>query len=251
MDITVNQEAALHAGCGFTCRSQPTQIISGSSSVRFHGEFAARAFDDTAHGGKLIIGSGNVVIGGPSGMGSVGAGAKLCEKAAAGRASGSKKQSYGNCVLESVRQLLLKAGNDVSEDELVSYATAKGIYSPAGVVNGGDKGRQLLEEFGISAERMPAKEPATIADVKQAVADGRGVVAFVDGPSWFPGVGPGGHAIVVTGVELDDQGNVVAVFVNDTGDNQDNCGQRVPISRFQPAFDKNGSRLLVTKGSKS
>lgn len=255
LDITVNGEAALHVGHGFTCGGQPTQVATGSTTVRFHGEFAARAFDDSGHGGKLLIGSGNVVIGGPKGMGTVGAGKTMCEKAAEGRQSGNKKQSYGNCVLESVRQILLRAGHNVSEDELVQYAISHQpplCYDPAifqrGAANG-DMGMQLLSDFGVQAERLPPNDlPPSLATVQQALAEGRGVVAFVDGPLWFPGVQAGNHAIVVTGVELDDDGNVTAVFVNDSGANSDQCGQRVPVDRFRNAMTANARPLLVTKG---
>src|SRR5262249_51992476 len=89
MDITVNREAALHVGCGFTCAGHSTQVVTGSTTVRYYGEFAARVLDDSGHGGKLVIGSGNVVIGGPKGMGRVGGGGKICEKMAEGRKSGS------------------------------------------------------------------------------------------------------------------------------------------------------------------
>lgn len=255
LDITVNNEAGLHVGLGFTCGGQPTKITTGASTVRFHGEFAARAFDDSGHGGKLLIGSRNVVIGGPRGMGCVGAGRKLCEDAAKGRTSGQTNQSYGNCVLESVRQLLLRAGNDVSEDELVAYARAQGWYSDSGVVNGGAQQVKLLREFGIPAERMPKDgSGAQLTDVKQAISEGRGTVAFIDPHEMTPQLYPkaGNHAVLVTGVELDKDGNVTAVFINDTGAGE--CCKKVPGAVFASALRKLGggaAALVVTEGAMS
>ncbi len=255
LDITVNNEAGLHVGLGFTCGGQPTKITTGASTVRFHGEFAARAFDDSGHQGKLLIGSRNVVIGGPRGMGCVGAGKKLCEDAAKGRKSGLTNQSYGNCVLESFRQLLLQAGHDVSEDELVAYATGQGWYGPTGVNNGGSRGLVLLKEFGIPAERMPRDESgAQLTDVKQAISEGRGTVAFIDPHEMSPDRYPqaGNHAVLVTGVELDKDGNVTAVFLNDTGAGE--CCKKVPGAVFASALRNlpgGAAALVVTQGAMS
>ncbi len=87
----------------------------------------------------------------------------------------------------------------------------------------------------------------TLADVKQAISERRGVVAMVDTHAYWGDEG-GGHAVVVTGVELDKDGNVTAVFINDTGLGE--CGLKVPAAKFGQAMkDLAGSRLVVTKGA--
>jgi hypothetical protein len=48
-----------------TCVGPPDIIAQGSSSVTVIGLFAARQFDTTAHGGKIVIGWPTVLIGGP------------------------------------------------------------------------------------------------------------------------------------------------------------------------------------------
>ena len=52
------------------------------------------------------------------------------------------------------------------------------------------------------------------------------------------------HAALITGVELDDAGNVVAVFMNDTGLGQ--CGVRVPADKFVPGLNRCPHHPLVT-----
>lgn len=262
LDITVNNQAAIHVGLGFTCGGQRVLVMTGASTVQVHGEFASRVFDDSSHGGKLVIGSRNVVIGGPQGMGAVGAGKSTCQAMAAGRASGKTKQSYGNCVLESARQILRRAtGKNVTEEELLKHALARKLCEDAPqkpLAHGGSNGenaRQLLGDYGVPTERMPADGPATLDDVKQAVAEGRGVIAFVDPHEISPSLYPSSccHAVVVTGVEVDKDGRVTAVFISDTGAGE--CGKKVPASAFGaglrnlPSEKANGgAKLVVTKG---
>lgn len=263
LDITVNNQAGLHVGVGFTCGGQTALAVSGASTVQYHGEFASRAFDDSSHGGKLVIGSRNVVIGGPQGMGAIGAGKGACQAMAAGRTSGQARQSYGNCVLESARQLIRRAtGNKVTEDELLNHALGSSlcVNSPSTPTShggsDGEKARQLLGDYGVPAERMPAEGPATLGAVKQALAEGRGVMAFVDPHEISPALYPSSacHAVVVTGVELDKDGHVTAVFLNDSGAGE--CGKKVPAAAFGAGLRNlpserasGGAKLLVTKGA--
>lgn len=260
--IRINSQSSVRVGDAFTCGGCPNRVQTGASTVTFGGEFAARLTDRSDHGGRVIIGSIDVVIGGPTGMGCVGAGKSTCEGMASGRTSGKTSQSYGNCVLESVRQIIQRAtSSKVTEDELLARALRKpdvantpGTKTAHGGANG-EVGRQLLEEVGVPAERMPASGPATLATIKQAISERRGTVAFVDPHEFSPGLypNPSNHAVLVTGVELDKDGNVTAVFINDTGAGE--CGKRVPASQFGSALRNlpaekgtGGARLLVTKG---
>lgn len=47
-----------------TCIGPPDTIIKGSSTVFFGGKPAARLGDTTAHGGVIVVGAPNVLIGG-------------------------------------------------------------------------------------------------------------------------------------------------------------------------------------------
>ncbi|MFO0592175.1 MAG: PAAR domain-containing protein [Polyangiaceae bacterium] len=257
LSVKVNSRATVRVGDPYSCGGSPDRVTTGASTVTFGGEFAARLTDQSEHGGRIILGAFNVVIGGPAGMGTIGAGKSVCQAMAAGRKSGRTKQSYGNCVLESCRQIVRRAtGNEVMEDEFLKHADEHG-HTTAGAKGGsnGDHGAALLGEFGVPAERMPADGPPTLATIKQAISERRGVVAFIDPHTMSPESykEEGNHAIAVIGVELDAQGNVTAVFVNDTGAGE--CGKKVPADVFAAAMrnlpserSKGGARLLVTKG---
>lgn len=47
-----------------TCTGPPDSIVAGSATVMIGGKPAARLGDSTAHGGSIIAGSPNVIIGG-------------------------------------------------------------------------------------------------------------------------------------------------------------------------------------------
>lgn len=260
--VTINGLPAVRIGDAFPCGGCANRVQTGASTVTLRGEPAARLTDKTDHGGTLILGSPNVVIGGPSGMGSFGGGKSVCQAMANGRTSGKTKQSYGNCVLESVRQVIHRAtGNPVSEDEILRHALTKPDVKNAPGTSGhgganGEIGRQILEDFGVPAERLPADEAATLDDVRTAVAERRGIVAFVDPHVYAPKLYPDAacHAVHVTGLELDKDGHVVAVILNDTGSGT--CGLRVPAQTFANAMrelptekHRGGASLLVTKGA--
>jgi uncharacterized Zn-binding protein involved in type VI secretion len=46
------------------CVGPPDVIVKGSATVLFGGKPAARMGDMTAHGGVIVAGAGNVIIGG-------------------------------------------------------------------------------------------------------------------------------------------------------------------------------------------
>ena len=255
--VKVNGRATVRVGDPFTCGGCPDRVKTGASTVTFGGEFAARLTDQSEHGGRIVLGAINVVIGGPAGMGTIGAGKSICRAMAAGRKSGETHQTYNNCVLESCRQIIRRAhGNEVTEDELKDHAEKHGRTDPrTGGGSTGEKGLQLLDDFSVPAERMPTKPPATLDTLKQAVSEHRGVVAFIEPHTMSPNLyePDGRHAVVVTGVELDAEGKVSAVFINDTGAGE--CGKKVPASVFAAAMQNlptekatGGASLLVTKG---
>jgi uncharacterized Zn-binding protein involved in type VI secretion len=252
MDIAINKQPALRVGHCFTCAGQPAQVATGAATVLFHGEFAARAFDDSSHKGKLVIGSGNVVIGGPTGMGCVGAGTKTCKAMAGGRKSGDIHQSYGNCMPESLRQIIRRAtGRPVTEDEVLNYGLANNLSTkaPGTGQHGGTSPQDaviLLKGFGVAAENVPSAGAPTLDDIKHAIAGGKGVVTTLHTKDYWPGGRGGYHAVLVSAVELDGNGNVVGVFINDTGLGE--CGMWVPAMSFAASIKSGGGQpLVVTK----
>ena len=107
----------------------------------------------------------------------------------------------------------------------------------------------------LAANGVPAHTtPGTMANMEADVAAGRGVIASVwagNMPNWAVGTPPvnpvpagtGGHAILVTGIEYDDNGNPINVIINDTGMGQ--CSQKIPFAAFQGAL-RPGRDAVVT-----
>lgn len=55
---------AARVGDSLVCVGPPDSIIKGSSTVQIGGVPAARLGDSTAHGGTILVGAFNVIIGG-------------------------------------------------------------------------------------------------------------------------------------------------------------------------------------------
>jgi uncharacterized Zn-binding protein involved in type VI secretion len=62
--VLINGMPAARAGDMATCAGPPDSIAMGSTTVLIGGAPAARIGDSTAHGGSIVVGSANVMIGG-------------------------------------------------------------------------------------------------------------------------------------------------------------------------------------------
>jgi uncharacterized Zn-binding protein involved in type VI secretion len=229
-------------------------IVTGSGTVTVSSKPAARATDKTMHKGVIQIGSGNVMIGGPTVGATVGnpdAATKACEAAAAGRASGLTKQSYNNCGIETSRQIINQAtGKNISEDDLLKQAVrrkqASGSLDNLKKAGGSwpYQREPLLNENGVPAEQVPC----TMDNLAQAAAEGKGVqVDIWAGTIWPPAYGykpgTGPHVVMVTGIEYDADGNMKNVIINDTG--AGDCGKSYPAALFKSALM--GDNHVITK----
>jgi hypothetical protein len=233
----------------------PNFIVTGSTSVDVDNLMAARATDKTMHpppGSILAPCSPDVEIGGPTGGATLGSdpasGAALaaCQAAGGGRTSGSTQQSYQNCGVESCRQIINRAnGTNVSEDQLLNQSMNNGDADNERhrADSGGtspDQRQNILANNGVPS----TEQPATMANIQQAVAEKKGVISSHDaGRLWGNPNVSGGHAIVVTGIQYDANGNPVTVFTNDTGLGQ--CQRGVPAGQFQASL-RPGRPLNVT-----
>src|SRR5262249_8834398 len=70
--------------------------------------------------------------------------------------------------------------------------------------------------------------------IEQAVAGGQGVITSANSGALYGVAGGGNHAIQVTGIEYDENGNPVTVIINDTA-NPNGCGQPIPYNDFMDA----------------
>lgn len=247
------------------CVGPPDFIVVGSSSVMVNDMMAARLTDPTMHGGVIAMSSMNVEIGGPPAGATLGnpkAGNTACLAAAASRfpsllgatPAGPLKQSYGNCGVESSRQIInTVTGANFSQEGLLFQTVATGItqWSPTPSGLGGiypetksggtaltDKPQnqftKLLNQNGVPASEVPA----TSANLEQGVAEDRGViVVLMAGTLWGPagGIPPGTgpHAVLVTGTQYNAAGKLQNVIINDTG--MGTCMQTVPAATLMSA----------------
>lgn len=212
------------------CPGPPNVIVTGSSSVMVNGLMAARVTDKMMHPppGVITLGSLNVMIGGPTAgatLGNPAAGLAACTAAATGRSTGSTAQSYQNCGVESSRQIINRAtGAGIGEDALLNSAMSNGDA---------DKKRNRADSGGTTASErqnilasngVPSTLPnANMQNLAQAIAERKGVITSHDVSVFWPPPGQagspqtGGHAVVVTAVGYDANGNLATVTVNDTG----------------------------------
>lgn len=229
-----------------TCAVPPPNfIVTGSGSCLIDGLPAARATDKTMHPppGSIVTGSTNLLIGGPTvgvTLGNPAAGNAACAQAATGRTGGSTQQSYQNCGVESVRQIVNEAtGANVGEDALMDHAmdndmaTRRDTRDDSGGTSPARRTR-LLNDQGVPT----SSQSQTLDNVIQGVAEGRGVITSHDvSVLWGPG-NTGGHAIVVTGVRYGADGRPEAIITNDTGRlaADGNCGVEYAPDTFENSF---------------
>ncbi len=148
----------------------------------------------------------------------------------------------GTCGLVSAENVAIMAGKDVSEADVVNVACkngdcerhfwlpaeAKGGTTPAAICN-------VLGHLGISAALDHEPSIDKLAD---AVESGRGVIACVDVAEFWPNAQQeGGHAVTVTSVERDPEGNVTAFYVCDSGTHGHDAYRRVDVDVFDTSLD--------------
>jgi hypothetical protein len=213
--------------------------VTGSGTVLVNNRPAARALDLTMHGapaGQILLGSQNVIIGGPTvgaTLGNPAAGQAAFLDAANGRSTGSQQQSYGNCGVEAARQIINQASLvKVGEDALLESALQNGEADNSSDVTklGGTRSPErqaMLARYGVQS----SLEPPWMTTIVQATAEGKGVLTSHDVSAlWGPGY-TGGHGAVTTGVEYDANGAVKNVIINDTGTGQGS--RRVPAAQYE------------------
>ncbi|MGE3630723.1 MAG: PAAR domain-containing protein, partial [Sandaracinaceae bacterium] len=259
----IGGELAARVGDSGTCpQGGADAIVGGAPCVRIEGGAASRIGDGTAKGGVVGQGCSTVVIGLKGVAGDPAKSTQICYAMPASRVKGELWQSFANCGVESVRMVLRQAvGDQISERDLLLEAMGKygatdhhpNDLEPMNGDGGADSLilSRLLNDHGVPTSFMPSASSPAFAD---AIASGRLGVVGVDGYAFWPKVldpatlspkmqeglqkvvdhGPGAwHAVMVSGVEYDADGNVVAYIVNDTGFGQ--CGLRVPKDVFDEA----------------
>lgn len=255
INVLIGGLPAARMGDMAVCVGPPDSIVKGSFPVPIARNPAARLGDQTAHGGTIALGCPTVLIGLAGTAGNVRVGTAMCNAAAGGRTSGTTQQTYNNCGVESSRQLINRANNsNVSENQLLQSAINGGQASgtpgsPPVFADGGTNpaARQtILANAGVAS----TVEASNLNNLGLAMSRGQGTIASLDAAPLWGGTTPPGslHAVTVTGVQYDDNGNVTNVIINDTGTGQ--CGQVIPIATWNAAVGAHPNpRLNVTTDS--
>ena len=243
----------------------PAVDIQGSPTVLCAGQRLARQGDQLLEAigpaNTITGGCPTVLVGAAGIVGNVPAGGAVCAAMRAGRnpapgtvfppghsqagqpiPAGTAGQSYNNCGVESSRQIISVAtGTTPTQEGLLNQAMANGDadQTPGNLYDSGgtdpSSRQNILANNGVPS----SQQPNDAGHLESAVAGGRGVIISVwagNMPTWAgQGLAPntGGHAIVVTGIEYDDDGNPINAIVNDTG--LGTCSQSVPFSALQAA----------------
>jgi len=152
---------------------------------------------------------------------------------------GSAYEAFqGTCGLCSCANILRLAGADYGEKEMIDYAAGKRgnsftpvlcSYNPyISCMSGGTSPKQrqqILDYFGVSSSVWSARTDSdgitsmeTIEDIAEWISQGRGVIISVDAGVFYnnPRLRGGGHAVTVTSVERDADGNTTAFYILDS-----------------------------------
>ena len=137
-----------------------------------------------------------------------------------------------------------------NEADLAHIAEEKGWYSPQSGTPMRDVGN-LLQEFQVPIERHTN---FTFTEIYDAVNHGEKVIVGLNANEiWHPQHGadgsplhqaPAGHAVWVTGFDLNDQGKV-EVVLNDTG-TPDGRASRIPVDDFRNAWNDYSNFAVMT-----
>lgn len=148
----------------------------------------------------------------------------------------------GTCGLVSAENVARMAGKDVSEADTVGIACENKdcqhhFWWPA-EANGGTKPQNICSVLGHLGIDATADYEPSVNEMADAVESGHGVIAFVDVFEFWPdNEQEGGHAVTVTSVERDPDGNIAAFYVCDSGTGGEDACRRVDVDLFDASLN--------------
>jgi uncharacterized Zn-binding protein involved in type VI secretion len=217
----------------------PGVVIDGSPTVMIENSPACRLGDTIIEAigppNKITMGCPTVIIGSTGTIGNPGRAATFFPGAQ------SQKDS---CALMSTQGIVQQStGTSFSEPQMQTIGIASLAYT---VCNGTTNEASIMTAAGVPAT---LRQNPSLQDIAAAVSQGRAVIVGLDArPVW--GVAspqPIGHAIRVTGVDYDVNGNIAALHINDTGTGRAN--QTVPAATFQNALTGFGGGRMATSNN--
>lgn len=230
LNVLIANLAAGRATDTAMCVGPVDFIVVGSATVSVNNKMAAYMGSQTMHGGVVSIGAPNVMVGGPP------AGATLGNPAGA-VAVFPGAQSFGNCGIQSAQQVIHQAtGNNMGENALLNWALANNhADNDANPDLRGATTASQTEDI-LDAQGVPSDvQPGNMDNIQQTVAEGRGVISGNDAGVLWNSANPAdhgsGHAVLVTGLRYDSNGQLESVIINDTGNG--NSADAIPAARFQ------------------
>jgi hypothetical protein len=163
----------------------------------------------------------------------------------------------GTCGLCSCENVLRSFGLQVTEADIVNFASLHGlcnIDSPDPAMCGGTTAEwqaEILTRLGIPASQF---QGGTLEDLAANIDQGRGIIVEINaGVVWNdPNYDSGGyanHAITVTGVARDPMsGEIQGFYINDSGSGR--AAQFVDASTMREAWQDAGGAGVVTVESR-
>ena len=138
------------------------------------------------------------------------------------------QQHFGNCGLQSSRQLveqakgakLGKTEEQFMNDAIASCGAGQGSTPETTGGTSAATRQCVMQQYGVAS----TVKPATLANVDDALRNGKGVIISSDADTIWgtqgqaQGMGGGGrHAVILTNAIYDSSGKMTGVDVNDTG----------------------------------
>ena len=166
----------------------------------------------------------------------------------------------GTCGIVSVENILRMAGVDVTEAELIKYATthsyvrdSKKRYLCTKDGSYGDNGgtypeerQMILRHYGLESDII---KKAEIQDIASFVEAGKGVIASVDANRlWYERQATNAelHAVTVTSVQRDVTTNeILGFYICDSGKGL--ASWYIPVDKMKFALESGSGNLNVTK----
>lgn len=146
-----------------------------------------------------------------------------------------------DCALYTQGGVLEANGQTFDIEEYRQQGQNEGWYDPSDGTTVSEVGR-LIEENGVPVKYY--ENGATFSDMAVELGQGHGVVVAVDTePIWGE---PGGHALWVTGLEVNADGSPANIICNDSG-RPDGQGFAYPADQFSQAWDWQNNYMVATR----